>query len=65
MIDGDDVENARPPQQDREVFLDRAALSKKAMAALDLTGSGPTLSVDLRALLNNLDPQPSAGPRSG
>jgi hypothetical protein len=54
----------RPPQQDREVFLDRSALSKRAMGALDLTGSGPTVSVDLRALLNNLDPQPSAGPQS-
>lgn len=54
----------RPPQQDREVFLDRSALSKRVIGALDLTGSGPTVSVDLRALLNNLDPQPSAGPQS-
>lgn len=52
----------RPPQPDREVFVDRAALSRKAMGALDLTGNGKTISVDLRALLNNLDPQPSAGP---
>ncbi len=53
----------RPPQPDREVFVDRAALSRKSMGALDLTGSGKTISVDLRALLNNLDPQPSAGPQ--
>ncbi|MBZ0223329.1 MAG: hypothetical protein IT467_01125 [Dokdonella sp.] len=54
---------ARPPQPDREVFVDRAALSRKTMGALDLAGNGKTISVDLRALLNNLDPQPSAGPQ--
>lgn len=54
----------RPPQPDREVYIDRAALSKRSMAALDLAGNGSTISVDLRALLNDLDPQPSAGPQS-
>ena len=54
----------RPPQRDAEVFLDRAAISKRAVAALDLTGNGSTVSVDLRALLNDLDPQPSAGPQA-
>jgi hypothetical protein len=39
-------------------------LTTRAWGALDLTGSGSTVSVDLRALLNNLDPQPSAGPQS-
>jgi hypothetical protein len=54
----------RPPQPDREVFIERAALSKRTMGTLDLAGNGATVSVDLRALLNNLDPQPSAGPQS-
>jgi hypothetical protein len=54
----------RPPQLVRDVFLVRSGLSMRAMGALDLTGSGSTVSVDLRALLNNLDPQPSAGPQS-
>lgn len=54
----------RPPEPDREVYLDRAALSKRSMATLDLAGDGETVSVDLRALLNDLDPQPSAGPQA-
>lgn len=54
----------RPPQPDREVFLDRAALAKRTMGSLDIAGNGSTVSVDLRALLNNLDPQPSAGPQT-
>lgn len=54
----------RPPQPDREVFLDRAALGKRTMGSLDIAGNGSTVSVDLRALLNNLDPQPSAGPQT-
>lgn len=53
----------RPPQPDREVYVDRAALSKRSIAALDLSGNGKTISVDLRALLSDLDPQPSAGPQ--
>jgi hypothetical protein len=54
----------RPPEPDREVYIERAALSKRSMAALDLAGNGATVSVDLRALLNDLDPQPSAGPQT-
>ncbi|MEO5623268.1 MAG: hypothetical protein ABJB02_00940 [Dokdonella sp.] len=54
----------RPPEQDRELYIDRAALSKRSMAALDIAGNGSTISVDLRALLNDLNPQPSAGPQS-
>lgn len=54
----------RPPEADRELYIDRAALSKKSMAALDIAGNGATVSVDLRALLNDLNPQPSAGPQS-
>ena len=54
----------RPPERDSELYLDRAALSKRSMAALDLAGDGETISVDLRALLNDLNPQPSAGPQT-
>ena len=54
---------ARPPAPDRELYLDRAALSKRSIGALDLAGDGETISVDLRALLDGLDPQPSAGPQ--
>lgn len=56
--------STRPPEPDQEVYLDRAALSKRSMAALDLAGNGATVSVDLRALLNDLNPQPSAGPQT-
>lgn len=54
----------RPLERDQEVYLDRAALSKRSMGSLDLAGDGATISVDLRALLNDLNPQPSAGPQS-
>lgn len=52
----------RPPQPERELFVPRAALAKRSMARLDLAGDGNTIQVDLRALLEDLDPQPSAGP---
>lgn len=52
----------RPPVPDEELFLDRAALSKRSMGSLDLAGDGNTISVDLRALLQDVDPQPSVGP---
>ena len=55
--------STRPPERDRELYVSRAALSKRTMAALDVAGNGTTVSVDLRALLNDLDPQPSAGPQ--
>ncbi len=54
----------RPPERDSELYLDRAALSKRCMGSLDLDGDGESVSVDLRALLNGVDPQPSAGPQS-
>lgn len=52
----------RPPEPEREVYLDRAALSKRSMGTLDLGGGGEKIPVDLRALLTDVDPQPSAGP---
>lgn len=54
----------RPPEPEGEVYLSRAALSKRSMASLDLKGDGSTVQVDLRILLNDLDPQPSAGPQT-
>ncbi|MDR2013299.1 MAG: hypothetical protein LBQ20_09740 [Rhodanobacter sp.] len=53
----------RPPQPDQELYIDRDALMKRSMASLDLMGNGAMVSVDLRALLVDLDPQPSAGPQ--
>jgi hypothetical protein len=53
----------RPPQPDQELYVDRDALSKRSMASLDLMGNGAMITVDLRALLNDLNPQPSAGPQ--
>lgn len=53
----------RPPVPEQELFVDRAALSRRAMGTLDLTGDGNTVQVDLRALLQDIDPQPSAGPQ--
>ncbi len=52
----------RPPQVEHELFVARAALAKRSMASLDLAGDGQTIQVDLRALLEGLDPKPSAGP---
>lgn len=53
----------RPPAPDEELFLDRAALSRRSMGALDIAGDGKTVPVDLRALLQDVNPQPSAGPQ--
>lgn len=55
----------RPPEPEREVYLDRAALSKRSIGMLELGGDGAAISVDLRALLTDVDPQPSAGPSTG
>lgn len=54
----------RPPQLEHELFVPRAALAKRTVAMLDIAGNGDAIQVDLRALLADLDPQPSAGPSS-
>lgn len=52
----------RPLEPGAEVYLDRAALSKGLSASLDLAGSDTQVTVDLRALLRDLDPQPPPHP---
>lgn len=52
----------RKPAVGEEVYLDRAALSKTAPGKLDLAGDGVQKVVDLRLLLDNLDPLPAPTP---
>ncbi|HUD41948.1 MAG TPA: hypothetical protein VMR06_08115 [Dokdonella sp.] len=52
----------RKPEVGSEVYLDRATLTRAAPGKLDLTGDGTLLPVDLRLLLDNLDPQPAPTP---
>jgi hypothetical protein len=54
----------RPPQLDQEVYLDSAALMRKAPASLDLDGNGAYRPVDLRVILDGLDPLPAQAERS-
>ena len=53
----------RPPQLDQELYLDSAALTRKAPASLDLDGNGAFRPVDLRVILDGLDPLPAPSPR--
>jgi hypothetical protein len=53
----------RPPQLDQELYLDSAALTRKAPASLDLDGNGAFRPVDLRVILEGLDPLPAPSPR--
>ncbi|HJR73635.1 MAG TPA: hypothetical protein VJ806_08350 [Luteimonas sp.] len=46
-----------------EVYLDSAAIAKKAEAKLAITGAAESVQVDLRALLRDLDPMPAPTPR--
>lgn len=54
----------RPPQVDQEVYVDSAALARKAPASLDLDGNGAWGQVDLRVILEGLDPLPAPTPRA-
>jgi hypothetical protein len=54
----------RPPQVDQEVYLDSAALARKAPASLDLDGNGTLRQVDLRVILEGLDPLPAPTPKT-
>jgi hypothetical protein len=54
----------RPPQVDQEVYLDSAALLRKAPASLDLDGNGTLRQVDLRVILDGLDPLPAPTPKT-
>lgn len=54
----------RPPQINQELYLDSAALLRKAPASLDLDGNGDWGPVDLRVILEGLDPQPAPAPKT-
>ncbi|HSS07235.1 MAG TPA: hypothetical protein VLK83_08880 [Rhodanobacteraceae bacterium] len=54
----------RPPMVDQELYLDSAALSRKAPASLDLDGNGEMRQVDLRVILEGLNPQPAPTPKA-
>jgi hypothetical protein len=49
----------RPPEVGSEVYLDSSALAKNAPASLDLAGNGVLTRVDLRMLMNDLNPLPA------
>jgi hypothetical protein len=54
----------RPPQLDQEIYINTDFLKHKAMGSLDLDGSGAhRTSVDLRVLLDGVDPMPSPAPK--
>ena len=53
----------RPPQLDQELYVDSAALSRKTQASLDLDGNGVSMPVDLRVILEGLDPLPAPTPK--
>lgn len=53
----------RPPQLNEEVYLDSAALSQHASAALDVLGDGNFRKVDLKVILKGLTPLPAPTPR--
>jgi len=53
----------RPPQLNHELYIDSAALSRKTPASLDLEGNGVNMSVDLRVILDGLDPLPAPAPK--
>jgi hypothetical protein len=54
----------RPPTLDQELYLDSAALTRKAPASLDLDGNGALRQVDLRVILEGLDPLPAPNPKT-
>jgi hypothetical protein len=54
----------RPPQLDRETYVNADSLKRKATGSLDLDGSGAKRTiVDLRVILDGVDPMPSPAPK--
>jgi len=53
----------RPPQLGEELYLDSTQLSRAAPAELDLEGNGRHRAVDLRIILDGLDPLPAPEPQ--
>lgn len=54
------VSAKRPPAVGDEVFLDHAALAKGGNAQLDLQGDGTFIAVDMKAVVQDMDPATSA-----
>lgn len=53
----------KPPEVGSEIYLGRDRLGARAQASLDINGDGRVKTVDLRQLLQDLDPNPA--PRAG
>jgi len=53
----------RPPQLNEELYVDSAALARRSTASLDLDGNGVSTAVDLRVILEGLDPLPAPTPK--
>lgn len=53
----------RPPQLDQEIYINADSLKRRATGSLDLDGNGKRTTVDLRAILNGVDPMPPPAPK--
>ena len=54
----------RPPEIDREIYINTDSLKRKTTASLYLDGDGTSrTTVDLRAVLNGVDPMPPPEPK--
>jgi hypothetical protein len=54
----------RPPQIDRETFINTESLKRKATGSLDLDGSGAKHTIiDLRMILEGVNPMPPPAPK--
>ncbi len=51
------VSDRRPPRAGEEVYLARESIERHPQAELDLDGDGHLVAVDLRRLLDGLDPE--------
>jgi hypothetical protein len=54
----------RPPQLDQEIYVNSDSLKRKATGSLDLDGNGKRTTVDLRAVLDGVQPLPAPAPHS-
>jgi hypothetical protein len=54
----------RPPQIDQEIYVNTDSLKRKAVGSLDIDGSGGRAIVDLRVILDGVNPMPPPAPKA-
>jgi len=54
----------RPPELNHELYINTGTLARESPATLDLRGDGASTKVDLRAILDGMNPLPPPAPRS-